>query len=67
MSKTYRDSKSFHNSPRAKREPMFPMGPGGMDCSCCFPARGTAERKKIIKAVRRKQNRFELIFSCEQI
>ena len=31
------------------------VGPGGMHCPCCYPAPGTKERKKLIRAGRRRE------------
>lgn len=50
---------------RHKSNEKFGSGPGGMNCVCCFPAPGSKERRKIIKAYRRKEAREA--FRCEDM
>ena len=47
------------------KKDRFGSGPGGMNCICCFPAPGSNERRKLIKAWRRKQS-YEA-FRCEEM
>lgn len=42
----------------------FGSGPCGMNCMC-FPAPGSKERRKVIKAYRRKEKREA--FRCEEM
>lgn len=30
------------------------MGPGGKSCPCCFPAPGSASRKRLFRAAKRR-------------
>ncbi|AGS80954.1 hypothetical protein [Caulobacter phage Cr30] len=33
------------------------IGPGGMNCTCCFPAPGSKERKYQFRIAKRKERR----------
>jgi hypothetical protein len=34
--------------------PGLRVGPGGINCCCCFPAPGTRARRRMFKTARRK-------------
>jgi hypothetical protein len=49
---------------KMKKREKFSCGPGGMDCVCCFPAPGSKERRYLIKANRRNEERQD--FRCQE-
>jgi len=43
------------------------IGPGGRNCTCCFPAPGSKERKLAYKAAKRKEAKEALKIELQSI
>lgn len=44
---------------------FFRCGPGGWQCACCFPPRGTKERKKEVRLAKKRAAKED--FRLEQM
>ena len=42
------------------------VGPGGIDCYCCAPARVSKDRKVIMRAAKRREKKEAMKFACEE-
>lgn len=45
----------------------LPIGPGGSLCSCCCPAPGSNERRKLVRSARRKSKKLAIRDGMEDL